>query len=125
MFLYKTLKNKMKEHSNSNNSSGPDNSNIEGNYISVPYIPKNMNNNNEIDIKEERRKYRRKLIITISKELLLFIIICISIIKYKQSLKVEEKSEKDFDAAPEFIMGLFYDCFYSAFFVTLALFDRI
>ena len=122
MFLFKTLKNKMKEHNHSNNSSGPENSNIEGNYISVPYIPKNMNNNNEIDIKEERRKYKKKLIITLSKELILFIIICISIIKYKQSLKVEEKSEKDFDAAPEFIMGLFYDCFYSAFFVTLALF---
>ena len=112
----------MKDNSQSNGSNNSYNSNLEDNYISVPYNSRSISINNEIDIKEIKKKYKKKLLITLVKELILFIIIFLSIIKYKKSLRIEKQNVKDFDMAPEFIMGLLYECFASAFYVTLALF---
>jgi hypothetical protein len=68
-----------------------------------------------------KKKRRRELLFILIKELILFIIIVLSIIKYIQSLKTTEIEEKDFDPEPSFFMNLIYDCFFSAFFTTIAL----
>ena len=67
-------------------------------------------------------KKQKEKIIEIIKEIILFLIIFISAIEYKKSLRVPEQEEKDFDMDPVFFMGLIYDCFLSSFFITIALF---
>ena len=107
----------MKEENNSNSSVGVFQ---DDKYISVPSINKSIIN--DILTKEEKTKKKLKIIIMLLKELFLFLIILLSFIKYKNSLKTPEQAEKDFDMDPSFFMGLLYNCFFSAFLTTLALF---
>ena len=122
MSIYKALKNKMKDQNLSSSSNGSNSSTGEEKYISVPNLHKGMINNSEIDFKDNKQKYKLRILITLLKELILFIIICLSIIKYKKSLRTVDEGEQEFDMAPTFFMELIYDCFYSASYVTLALF---
>ena len=120
MFLLKTLFFKMKEQNTSNSSSSsiPDE-----NYISVPNIHKNYPNNDiYLKEKDDKKKLRKEILIMFMKELLLFLIIILSINRYKKSLKTSELEEKDFDMDPSFFMQLIYDCFFSAFYTSVALF---
>ena len=96
-------------------------SNDNHNCISVNDISKNFSDDDKI-IKEIGNKRKNEIIIMMLKELILFIIILISIVKYIQSLKTTEQEEKDFDMDPSFFMQLIYDCFLSAFWATIALF---
>lgn len=112
----------MKEQNLSNNSNSSNGSMTEEKYISVSNLPKDILNNSEIDFKENKQKYKLNLLITLLKELILFIIICLSIIKYKRSLRIVKEGEQEFDMAPTFFMELIYDCFHSVSYVTLALF---
>ena len=119
MFVFKYLKNKMKEQDqNSSNSSGG--VFRDDKYISVPNVNRYIIN--DILNKEEKIKKKLKLTIILLKELLLFLIILLSFIKYKNALKTPEQAEKDFDMDPSFFMDLIYNCFFSAVLTTLALF---
>ena len=97
-------------------------SNGNQNCISINDVNKNFVNDDQNLIKEINKKRKSEMIITILKELILFVIIMISIIKYIQSLKTSDQDEKDFDMDPAFFMKLIYDCVLSAFWVTIALF---
>ena len=97
-------------------------SNGNQNCISINDFNKNFVNDDQNLIKEINKKRKSEMIITILKELILFVIIMISIIKYIQSLKTSDQDEKDFDMDPAFFMKLIYDCVLSAFWVTIALF---
>ena len=97
-------------------------SNGNQNCISINDVNKNFVNDDQNLIKEINKKRKSEIIITILKELILFVIIMISIIKYIQSLKTSDQDEKDFDMDPAFFMKLIYDCVLSAFWVTIALF---
>lgn len=77
---------------------------------------------NFVDDEAINEKKKNETVLIILKEIILFIIIAISIIKYIESLKTTDQDEKDFDMDPSFFMGLIYDCFFSALFVTIALF---
>ena len=108
----------MKEQNSSNSSSS---SNTEDNYISVPNISKNFINNEKY-IREMKKDRIIQIIIAILKEIILFIIIMISIMKYKVSLKTTKQDEKEFDMDPAFFMDLIYNCFFSACYTSIALF---
>ena len=108
----------MKEQNSSNSSSS---SISEDNYVSVSYINKNFVNNDKL-YRELTKKRIINAIIMLLKELILFLIIIISFIKYKLSLKITKQDEKDFDMDPSFFMDLIYNCFFSACYTTLALF---
>ena len=110
----------MKDQSISNSSNSSSGSISEESYISVPYTRKNSNNSDNY-IKDNKNKKKYKIIIMLVKELILFILILLSIIKYKKSLKTVEQPEKDLDIEPSFFMGLIYDCFFSALYTTIAL----
>ena len=97
-------------------------SNGNQNCISINDVNKNFVNDDQNLIKEINKRRKSEMIITILKELILFVIIMISIIKYIQSLKTSDQDEKDFDMDPAFFMKLIYDCVLSAFWVTIALF---
>ena len=78
--------------------------------------------NEEIYYNNEISKKRKcEIIIMILKELILFLLIIISVIKYNQSLETSQIEEKDFEPAPSFFMGIIYRCFFSAFYTTIAL----
>ena len=64
---------------------------------------------------------QNKLLIILLKEFILFLLIMISIIYYKKSLKVPDIEKNDVEMDPDFFMQLFYDCFKSAAFATIGL----
>ena len=90
-------------------------------YLSVPDITRYYTNN-DIFIKEIKKKKRKKLKIVLFKEFILFIIIITSIVKYEKSLKITTQDEKDFDMDASFVMSIIYDCLKSASYTILALF---
>ena len=108
----------------SNGSNNSTNSNKEANYEYVP----NINRTDIIydkrfkNIQKEQQKRNKKIKVILLKEFILFIIIILSIIKYKKSLKIIIQDEKDVDVDPSFFMEIFYDCLKSCLFVILALF---
>ena len=77
--------------------------------------------NEETYYNDLSKKRKCECMIMIFKELVLFLLIIISVIKYIQSLETTELEEKDFEPAPSFFMGLIYSCFFSAFYTTIAL----
>ena len=87
-------------------------SNKEEIYEYVPDINKSdiINDKRFKNIQREHKKRNKELKNILLKEFILFIIILLSIIKYKKSLKIIIKDEKDVDIDPSFFMGLFYDC---------------
>ena len=112
---------KMEENIKKSTKSNKSNNSIDN--TNIDSISENNNNLNDINlISGERIKKRKEFIIMIVKELILFAIIVLSIIKYIQSLKTTEQEEKDFDMDPAFFMQLIYDCFSSAIYVNIALF---
>ena len=121
MYLINVLKCRKKLDNNSD-TTNQSNTNDENNFETK------QNNNlkkkfvNDEKYMKERRQKMKEIIIMIIKEVLLFLIIMLSVYKYKLSLKVPEQEEKDFDMDPAFFMGLLYDCFLSAFFASIALF---
>ena len=64
---------------------------------------------------------QNKLLIILIKEFILFLLIIISIIYYKKSLKVPDVEEKYAEMDPDFFMQLFYNCFKSAAFATIGI----
>ena len=99
-------------------------SNKEEIYEYVPDINKSdiINDKRFKNIQLEHKKRNKELKNILLKEFILFIIILLSIIKYKKSLKIIIKDEKDVDIDPSFFMGLFYDCLKSSGYIILALF---
>ena len=99
-------------------------SNKEEIYEYVPDINKSdiINDKRFKNIQREHKKRNKELKNILLKEFILFIIILLSIIKYKKSLKIIIKDEKDVDIDPSFFMGLFYDCIKSSGYIILALF---
>ena len=76
-------------------------------------ITDNSFNNEEIYYNNETPKKRKcEIIIMILKELVLFLLIIISAIKYNQSLETSQIEEKDFEPAPSFFMGIIYSVFF-------------
>ena len=108
----------------SNGSNSSTNSNKEEVYEYVPDINKNdiINDKRFKNIQNERKKRNKEIKKILLKEFILFIIIILSIIKYKKSLKTIVQEEKDVDIDPSFFMELFYDCIKSSFYIILALF---
>ena len=74
------------------------------------------------EIQNAQKKRKQEIKFMLFKEFILFIIIILSIIKYKKSLKIIVQDEKDVDMDPSFFMSLFYDCIKSSLYVILALF---
>ena len=107
----------------SNGSNNSTNSNKE-NYEYVPNINRTdiIHDKRFKNIQKEQQKRNKKIKVILLKEFILFIIIILSIIKYKKSLKIIIQDEKDVDVDPSFFMEIFYDCLKSCLFVILALF---
>ena len=103
----------------SNGSNSSTNSNKEEVYEYVPDINKNdiINDKRFKNIQNERKKRNKEIKKILLKEFILFIIIILSIIKYKKSLKTIVQEEKDVDIDPSFFMELFYDCIYCIFII--------
>ena len=108
----------------SNNSNNSANSAKEEVYEYVPDINKNdiINDKRFKNIQQEKKKRAKEIKLVLLKEFILFIIIVLSIIKYKKSLKIIVQEEKDADIDPSFFMQLFYDCLKSSFYIIIALF---
>ena len=56
----------------------------------------------------------------ILKEVVLFLLIIISAIKYIQSLETSHIEEKYIESEPSFFMRIIYSCFFSAFYMAIA-----
>ena len=108
----------------SNNSNNSNNSNKEEIYEYVPDINKSEIGNDKRfkNIQKAQKERNRQIKIVLLKEFILFIIIILSIIKYKKSLKIIVQDEKDVDIDPSFFMEIFYDCLKSSCYIILALF---
>ena len=108
----------------SNSSNNSNISNKEEIYEYVPDVNKSELSNDKRfkNIQKEQRKRNKEIKILLLKEFILFIIIILSIIKYKKSLKIIVQEERDVDMDPSFFMKLFYDCIKSSLYIIFALF---